>query len=77
MNRKVFHSSPSQSGWKVTNNGTTVSNHRTQEASEAKAVALGHKAENAGGLGQAVLHRANGTIREERTYGADPRKTPG
>lgn len=77
MTRKVFHSVPNKAGWKVESNGRTVSNHRTQAASEAAAVALGHKAQNAGELGQAVLHKANGTIREERTYGADPRKTPG
>lgn len=77
MSRKVYHSVPNSSGWQVKSNGQTVSNHRTQSASETSAVALGHKAQNAGGLGQAVLHRSNGTIREERTYGADPRKTPG
>ena len=26
---------------------------------------------------QAVLHKANGMIREERTYGKDPERTPG
>ena len=77
MSRRVFHSVPTENGWKVESKGRTISNHRTQAASEAKAVVLGHKAQNAGGLGQAVLHKSNGRIREERTYGADPRKTPG
>lgn len=77
MSRKVYHSLPNGDGWKVSYHGTTVSNHRTQAASEAKAVTLGHRAENAGGLGQAVLHKSNGTIREERTYGSDPRRTKG
>lgn len=76
--RQVFHSVPNgEHGWKVENSGKTVSNHRTQQASEAAAIKAGHKAENQGGLGQAVLHKTDGTIREERTYGADPRKTPG
>lgn len=77
MKRQVFHSVPSDNGWKVTGSGRTISNHRTQSASEAAAIRLGHKAQNQGGLGQAVLHKSDGVIREERTYGADPRKTPG
>ncbi|ARP67145.1 DUF2188 domain-containing protein [Mesorhizobium japonicum] len=75
--RTVFHSSPSKSGWKVTQGGNTVSDHKTQKASEAAATAAGRAVHKAGGLAQAVLHKAKGTIREERTYGADPRKTKG
>jgi Uncharacterized protein conserved in bacteria (DUF2188) len=75
--RNVFHSSPTRDGWKVTQSGKTISEHKTQKASEAAATAAGRAAERAGGLGQAVLHKSNGQIREERTYGADPRKTPG
>jgi hypothetical protein len=75
--RKVFHSVPKGDTWKVESSGKTVSNHRTQAASEKAAVAAGHKAQNAGGLGQAVLHKADGKIREERTYGSDPRRTKG
>ena len=77
MSRKVYHSVPTSSGWKVESGGRTVSNHRTQSASEDAATAAGRRAEAKGGLGQAVLHKSNGRIREERTYGSDPRKTPG
>ena len=77
MKRKVYHSSPTKEGWKVTSGGQTVSNHQTQQASEKAAIRRGHQAENSGGLGQAVLHKKDGRIREERTYGKDPRKTPG
>jgi Uncharacterized protein conserved in bacteria (DUF2188) len=77
MSRKVFHSVPTKDGWAVKSGGQTISNHRTQQASEAAAIAAGHRAENQGELGQAVLHKSDGKIREERTYGADPRKTPG
>jgi len=69
MPRKVFHSVPTDGGWAVKRKGRTISNHRTQKASEAAAIALGRKAENKGGLGQAVLHKSNNRIREERTYG--------
>ena len=75
--RKVFHSSLTNSGWAVTEGGETVSRHSNQKANEAAAVAAGRKAHEDGGLGQAVLHKSDGSIREERTYGKDPEKTPG
>lgn len=77
MTRKVYHSVPTEKGWKVESNGRTISNHRTQAAAEKAAVKAGHQAQDNGGLGQAVLHKANGTIRGERTYGSDPRRTKG
>jgi len=78
MKRSVFHSTPTKgNGWKVIRDGRTVSEHRTQRASEKAAVKAGHRAEDRGRLGQAVLHRSDGTIREERTYGEDPRRTRG
>jgi hypothetical protein len=69
MPRKVFHSSPTDSGWKVTSNGRTMSSHRTQKGSERAAMRAGRRAEAKGGLGQAVLHKSNRRIREERKYG--------
>jgi hypothetical protein len=77
MTRKVYHSVSAGNGWQVKSNGQTVSNHRMQATAEQAAVKAGHKVHDAGGLEQAVLHRANGTIREERTYGSDPRRTKG
>lgn len=77
--REVFHSTPNPNGpgWVVQQSGEVVSKHRRQETSERAAVKAGNAAEKDGGLGQAVLHRRDGTIREERTYGADPKQTPG
>ncbi|WOH64130.1 DUF2188 domain-containing protein [Bradyrhizobium sp. BWA-3-5] len=75
--RQVFHSVPKGDGWVVKKGGEVVSNHRTQKASEAAAVKAGHRAQDSGGLGQAVLHKSDGTIREERTYGNDPRTIKG
>ncbi len=77
MARRIFHSVPTPTGWKVESNGRTISKHRTQDAAEHAAIKAGHKAQNAGGTGQAVLHKANGRIREERTYGNDPKRTKG
>ncbi len=77
--RDVFHSvpNPKGKGWVVEQGGEAVSRHRKQATAERAAVSAGHAAQNAGGLGQAVLHKKDGTIREERTYGADPKSTPG
>lgn len=77
--RDVFHSVPKKdgAGWSVESGGRTLSNHRTQKAAEKAAVKLGRQSQDRGGLGQAVLHKSDGKIREERTYGNDPRKTPG
>ena len=75
--RKVFHSSLTKKGWVVTEGGETVSRHENQKDNEAAAIAAGRKAYEDGGLGQAVLHKSDGSIREERTYGKDPERTPG
>ena len=75
--RVVFNSSLTKDGWMVTSGGEPVSNHETQKESEAAAMAAARQVYKDGGLGQAVLHKANGTIREERTYGKDPERTPG
>jgi hypothetical protein len=75
--RHVFHSSLTKTGWVVREGGETVSRNSNQKANEAAAIAAGRKAYQAGGLGQAVLHKKDGTIREERTYGKDPERTLG
>jgi hypothetical protein len=75
--RKQFHSIQDKTGWKVTLSGKTVSRHATQKESEGAAIELGRAHYASGGLGQAVLHKSDGVIREERTYGKDPEKTPG
>jgi hypothetical protein len=75
--RKVFNSSLTRDGWMVTSGGKQLSNHETQKEAEAAAVSAARKASPEGGLGQAVLHKSNGQIREERTYGKDPERTPG
>jgi hypothetical protein len=75
--RRVFHSSNTKKGWVVTSEGKVVEGFNTQAEAEAEAMRLGKKAEEDGGLGQAVLHKADGEIEEERTYGEDRRRHPG
>lgn len=77
MTRKIYHSVPTDKGWAVKSDGRTISNHRTQKTSESAACAAGRKVEAHGGLGQAVLHKTNMRIREERTYGNDPHRYKG
>ena len=75
--RTKIESAPMKEGWKVTEDGKMTSTHATQKESEAVAIARGNAIHDAGGLAQAKLKKSDGTIREERTYGSDPRKTKG
>jgi hypothetical protein len=42
-----------------------------------KAIDYGRDLAKQEGKGQLVVHKADGTIEEEFTYGEDPRSTPG
>jgi hypothetical protein len=76
--RAVFHSTHTkQDGWVVTQEGRIVSRHENQKLAETAARKAGRKAYEKGGVGQAVLHKKDGRIRQDRTYGKDPEKTLG
>jgi uncharacterized protein DUF2188 len=75
--RHVFHSTLTRKGWIVVEGGEIIARNSNQKANEAAAIAAGRKAYEGGGLAQAVLHKSNGQIREERTYGKDPERTRG
>ena len=76
--RQVFHSIlTKKEGWVVLLDQQVLSKHANQKEAEEAATAEGRAAYEADGLGQAVLHESDGTIREERTYRKDPEKTPG
>lgn len=78
--RPVFHStySKKEDAWHNKEAGKgVVSTHGTQKDSEAAAIRSAKAAEKAGGKGQAVLHKKDHTIREERTFGGDPERTKG
>lgn len=78
-NRKVLRIEPSQnSGWRLSVPGETA--YRVFDKKEY-AVATGRNLcrdilEN-GGLAQLVVHKKNGKIQTEYTYGKDPRKSKG
>ena len=75
--RQVFHSVKRKGVWTVTRSNKAVSTHPTQVESESEAKRLARAAYAGGGLGQAVMHRADGEIRTEHTYGRDPERFPG
>jgi hypothetical protein len=75
--RRVFHSILTKGGWEMKEARRTVSRHENQREAEWAAIAAGRNTVVNGGLGQAVLHKSDGTIREERTFGKDPERRPG
>ena len=69
--RRVWHVVPHQGQWALKARGVTEpeSVHPTKEA----AVAAGVERARAFELSQLLIHRADGSFEEERTYGRDPR----
>lgn len=59
--------------WGVKSDGKAVSNHKTQENAVKAAAKQGRKSQPS----QQVIHRPDGRIREERTYGGDPNPPKG
>ncbi len=59
--------------WGVKTGGRTVSKHRNQANAVKEAARRGNK----GRPSQQFVHRPDGRIREERTYGGDPSSSRG
>lgn len=59
---------PNGGDWAVKYQGQTLSNH----VLKSDAVDAGVKVARANTPSQLVIHRADGTIEDERTYGNDP-----
>lgn len=68
MSRKIYRVVPSGTRWQVKHNGLVLSNHVTKPP----AVAEGQKVAKANKPSQLVVHRSDGTIEYEYTYGNDP-----
>lgn len=73
MARKLYWVSPDSGDWKVTHEGRTLSRHYLKTA----AVDAGVKVAKANIPSSLRIMRQNGTIEDERTYGADPFPPPG
>lgn len=69
---------PARGAWTVTKNGALVEFRDTQKAAIKIAVHIAvHALKARGELGTLKIKGRNGRIRDERTYGADPRRTKG
>lgn len=68
MARKRYDVVPHSGDWAVKHAGNVLSTHILKQA----AVDAGVKVARANQPSQLVIHRADGTIEDERTYGDDP-----
>jgi len=57
--------------------GKDVSRWDTKAQALTEGERLGHEHLRRGELAQLVIHREDGSIEKEYTYGEDPRRTPG
>ncbi|HVZ32109.1 MAG TPA: DUF2188 domain-containing protein [Polyangiaceae bacterium] len=75
MSRNVYSVMPAGAGWRVKREGArrAAALHRQKSDALARAKALAKRS----GLGQVKVHRRNGEIEAEFTYGKDPRRTAG
>lgn len=68
MARKVYRVVPASGDWQVKHQGAVLSTHRTKDV----AVEAGRRVAKANQPSQLVVHKSDGTIETEYTYGDDP-----
>jgi hypothetical protein len=68
MARKVYRVVPAGSQWELKHNGVVLSRHVTKPP----AVTAGQATAKTNQPSQLVVHKADGTIEYEYTYGDDP-----
>lgn len=75
VKRQVYHVVPAENGWEVKKEG----NKRPSAKARLKvdAIKRAKKLAKNAKLGQVIIHKRNGKIQTEYTYGDDPRKTKG
>lgn len=79
MARNVFHlvHTKADGRWHLEENGRSFADFETKGAAEAAGKARGNELHARGTDAQLVIHREDGSIETEHTYGHDPRRTPG
>ena len=74
-NRKKYHVVPHPEGWKVEAEGaeraSNIYDNKADAIERAKELAKSHP------LGQVIIHKQDGIIQTEYTYGNDPYPPPG
>lgn len=74
--RQVYHvTKAKQGGWNVLKEGGQRASLHTE--TKAEAIMKGRDLAKQPPLGQLKIHKADGTIQTEYTYGKDPRNIPG
>ncbi len=69
--REVFHVVPNaKGGWDLTKEGNKRAS--AHAPTKEKAIAIGKDAAKKPKLGQLIVHKQDGTIQTEYTYGQDP-----
>jgi hypothetical protein len=71
--RKVYRVLPAGASWQVKHEGIVLSTHITKQ----QAIESGRAVAKANAPSQLVVHRADGTIEYEWTYGDDPHPPSG
>ncbi len=66
--RTVIHVVPNKGHWSVKKGGQVVSNHGKKENAVTNSTSIAKKQGNS----QVVIHKKNGQIQTEHTYGNDP-----
>jgi hypothetical protein len=74
--RTVFHVTKGDDDWRIAKEGSQRASATAPTKTEAvkRAAELAH---NTGALSQVKIHKQDGTIESERTYGEDPRRYKG
>lgn len=75
--RAVFYVVPAYDGWAVKRGKRRVGGADLKREAVELGRDLAHEVYDRGGLSQLRVHRADGTIEYEHTYGADPRRHRG
>jgi hypothetical protein len=75
MTRNVYHVTPKGDAWRAKRAGTRRADSIHLRKSDA--IARAKELAQRGPLGQVKVHRRDGEIQSEYTYGGDPRKTQG
>ena len=75
MKRRIYHVTPDGGDWKVKERGAERAVKILEDKSDA--IRLAKDLAQSAGLGQVIIHKSDGTIQTEHTYGKDPEKYPG
>jgi hypothetical protein len=78
MERKIRHLVHQDDGlWHLEEDGESKATFDTKQEAEAEGQRWGNALKSRGTNAQMVIHREDGSIETEYTYGEDPRRFPG